>query len=75
MPLLLLLVGLVLTVTGAVRLSPFWGAAGTTSHMVSYALLLAGLTALTMIVPWTVIRLITGLQTALGDDRPQRGTR
>jgi hypothetical protein len=75
MPLLLFFVGLILTVAGAVRVSPFWAVAGTVPPVGAYAVLLLGLIAMTMVVPWLLIRLVTGLQTALTDDLPSSGKR
>lgn len=73
MPLFLLVVGLVLTVAAAVRLSPFGAAAG--PDVPGYALLVTGLLALTMTVPWMIVHLILGLQRAFADGVAEAGDR
>ena len=69
MPLILLFAGLILTLTGAVLLSPFWSA-GHLPTWAAYGFLLLGLTSLTMVVPWMIIRGFAGLQASLAADLP-----
>jgi hypothetical protein len=75
MPLVLLFIGLILTIVGAVRLSPFWAVTTTQPSVAAFATLLAGLIALAMVIPWMVVRGITGLQTTMTDDLPEPRSR
>jgi hypothetical protein len=69
MPLILLIAGLILTLTGATLLSPFWSF-GHLPTRTAYGLLLLGLASLTMVVPWMIIRGFAGLQASVSPDLP-----
>jgi hypothetical protein len=69
MPLILLIAGLILTLTGAVLLSPLWSV-GHLPAWTAYAVLLLGLASLTMVVPWMIIRGFAGMQASLATDLP-----